>query len=94
MSQTSCSQEGAIARAVRAGEWNETLEAHLRECAICRGVEDAARWMQALAPAARLSAQSQDGLPDPQILWLQAQFARKTSCNGWRLRASWRLARA
>ncbi len=63
MSQTSCSQEGAIARAVRAGEWNGTLEAHLRECAICRGVQDAARWMQALAPAARLSAQSQNDLP-------------------------------
>ncbi len=77
MSQTSCSQEGAIARAVRAGEWNETLEAHLRECAICRGVQEAARWMQALAPAARLSAQSQDDLPDPRILWLRAQLSER-----------------
>jgi len=77
MSQTSCSQEGAIARAIRAGEWNETLEAHLRECAICRGVQEAARWMQALAPAARLSAQSQDDLPDPHILWLRAQLSER-----------------
>ena len=75
MSHTSCSQESAIARAVRTGEWNEALRAHLRDCATCRGVQEAARWMRALAP--QLSAQSQNDLPDPQILWLRAQLSEK-----------------
>lgn len=77
MSHTSCSEETAIARAVRTGEWNEALQAHLRQCATCRGVQEAARWMQALAPAAQSPAQSQHGLPDPQILWLRAQLSER-----------------
>jgi hypothetical protein len=76
MSHTSCSQESAIARAVRTGEWNEALRAHLRDCATCRGVQEAARWMQALA-APQPSAQPQNGLPDPQILWLRAQLSER-----------------
>src|SRR5207245_6834512 len=41
------------------------------------GVQEAARWMQALAPAAQRSAQSQNDLPDPQILWLRAQLSER-----------------
>ena len=51
MSYTNCPQESAVIRAVRTGEWSESLEAHLHECAICGGVQEAARWMQALGPA-------------------------------------------
>lgn len=77
MSQTSCSQEMAVARAVRSGEWSETLEAHLRECATCRGVQQAAQWMQALAPAPQEAAPSQNELPDPRVLWLRAQLSER-----------------
>jgi hypothetical protein len=73
MSHTSCSQESAVARAVRSGERSESLEGHLRECAVCRGVQQTARWMQALSP----SAQPQNDLPDPQILWLRAQLSQR-----------------
>jgi hypothetical protein len=39
-------------------------------------VQEAARWMQALA-APQSSAQLQTDLPDPQILWLRAQLSQK-----------------
>lgn len=76
MSHRSCAQETAVARAVRTGEWNEALRAHLRDCAACRGVQEAARWMQALAPEppTEFSGQAQHDLPDPQILWLCARL--------------------
>lgn len=76
MSHRSCSQETAVARAVRTGEWSEALQAHLRDCASCRSVREAARWMQALAPAAQ-PGEAQRDLPDPQILWLRAQFSER-----------------
>ena len=87
MSHRSCAQEAAVARAVRTGEWNEALRAHLRDCAPCRGVRDAAQWMQALAPAA---AQTPDDLPDPQILWLRAQLsARQAAAERAQKVAQW-----
>jgi predicted anti-sigma-YlaC factor YlaD len=77
MSHEHCWQETAVARAVRTGEWNESLQAHLRECASCRAVQETARWMQALAPAAGEQAQSQNDLPDPRVLWLRAQLSQR-----------------
>ena len=73
MSHSSCSREAAVVQAVRTGDWNESLGAHLRECATCRDVREAARWMQALAPQPSES----NGLPDPQILWLRAQLSER-----------------
>lgn len=75
MSYTSCPQESAVARAVRSGKESETLEAHLRDCAVCRSVQEAARWMQALASAPAREAQEE--LADPRILWLRAQFSER-----------------
>lgn len=66
-----------MARALRSGRWNESLEAHVRECATCREVQRAAQWMQALAPAAQLGKQSSHDLPDPRILWLRAQLSER-----------------
>jgi hypothetical protein len=75
MSYTNCPQESAVIRAVRTGEWSESLEAHLHECAICGGVQEAALWMQALGPAT--AQEAQEGLPDPGILWLRAQLSER-----------------
>lgn len=74
MSEAGCPQESAVARAACSGGWNPSLEMHIRECAACREVRDAARWMQALA-ATPPSAQSE--LPDARILWLRAQIAAR-----------------
>lgn len=82
MSHKSCNQEGAIAGAVRSGEWNEGLEAHLRTCAACRSVQEAVRWMQALASEAQPSAIPESDLPDAQVLWLRAQlFERQAAAE-------------
>ncbi len=77
MSHTNCSEESAVARAIRNGEWNEGLEAHVRRCGTCRSVRQAAQWMQGLAPASQLGASEQTNLPDPQILWLRAQLSER-----------------
>jgi predicted anti-sigma-YlaC factor YlaD len=75
MSQTNCSQESAVARATRSGEWNESLEIHVRACAACRSVRETAGWMQALAQ--RTATEARESLPDPQILWLRAQLSER-----------------
>jgi|HubBroStandDraft_6_1064221.scaffolds.fasta_scaffold284036_2 hypothetical protein len=77
MSHMSCSEESAVARAIRRGEWNESLEAHVRSCGTCRSVRQAAEWMQALAPESQLGAREQANLPDPQVLWLRAQLSER-----------------
>jgi len=77
MSHTSCSEESAVARAIRNGEWNESLEAHVRGCGTCRSVREAAQWMQTLAPQLQLGAPEQTNLPDPQVLWLRAQISER-----------------
>lgn len=73
MSHWRCSEESATARAVRSGERSESLEAHLRECAICRDVQEAALWMQSLSA----DGGAPEDLPDPQVLWLRAQLSRR-----------------
>ena len=76
MKHTSCSEETTVVQAVRSGAWNVGLEAHLRNCATCRDVQQTTRWMRALAPAS-LSTESQNELPDPRILWLRAQLSQR-----------------
>jgi hypothetical protein len=77
MSHSSCCEESAVARAIRSGEWNESLEAHVRRCGTCRSVRQAAEWMRALAPESQLEAREQANLPDPQVLWLRAQISER-----------------
>ena len=77
MSHTNCSEESAVALAIRSGEWNESLEAHVRRCGTCRSVRQTAEWMQALKRTSQLEAREQTNLPDPQILWLRAQISER-----------------
>ena len=77
MSDTICSEESAVARAIRSGEWNESLEAHVLGCGTCRSVRQAAEWMRVLAPATQLGLREQANLPDPQVLWLRAQISER-----------------
>jgi hypothetical protein len=73
MSRTSCSQESAVAQAVRSGVWGESLETHLRECSVCRDVQATARWMRALSE----DVGRRTDLPGPQVLWLRAQLSHR-----------------
>lgn len=77
MSHTGCSEEGAVARAVRSGEWSESLKAHIRRCGTCRSVRQVAQWMHTLASESQMEAREQTNLPDPQVLWLRAQISER-----------------
>ncbi len=90
MSDTGCSQEFAVVRAVRSGAWDHALEAHVRECPACNGVRDAALWMQTLAAGAEPALLAQGDLPDPRILWLRAQVeARHAAAEQAQKMAQW-----
>lgn len=73
MKQAICPQEAAAARAARTGQWEESLQAHVAECAVCRDVAQAARWMYALAHKSERNL----ALPDADLLWWRAQLAQK-----------------
>jgi hypothetical protein len=77
MRNAGCPQENAVARAVRSGVWNQSLEAHVRECETCSGVRNAALWMQKLVSSEKASAQAASNLPDPRIVWLRAQIGER-----------------
>jgi len=70
MTEEICAREGAVVRAVRSGAWTESLEAHARECGMCREARESAQWMQALAREGK----TQRELPDARILWVRAQL--------------------
>lgn len=73
MKQKSCPQEAAVARAVRAGQWEEALRAHAAGCTYCREVAQAAGWMQSLAR----SPEEEAALPGAGLVWWKAQLAQK-----------------
>lgn len=77
MNGKGCPHESAVARAVRHGDWSESLQSHLRDCAICRSVRESARLMQALAEAPEARGEAQNDLPDARVLWLRAQFSQR-----------------
>jgi hypothetical protein len=65
-----CSQEDAVVRAARSGQWEDSLKTHVDECRVCREVAQATQWMQ------RLAGRFEEGrpLPDPGLMWLRAQI--------------------
>ena len=85
--QETCPQETAVSAAARTGEWEESLRAHAAECASCREIVDAARWMQDFAGTSPRNAEgdsampdpglSDPGLPDPGVVWWRARMADK-----------------
>ena len=73
MKQIICPQEAAVARAVRTGHWQASLQAHAAGCAVCREVVVASRWLQALTQ----SSETNRALPDAGLLWWKAQLVQK-----------------
>jgi hypothetical protein len=72
LSKTICPQEGAIARAVRTGHWNESLKAHAAGCSRCREVMLAAQAMQSLA-----LPREGDSMPPASRIWCLALLEQK-----------------
>jgi hypothetical protein len=73
MNRGSCVHEAAVTKAASSGLWPESLRAHAEECAHCRGIVHAARWMQSLAQGGEKDADSADA----KLLWWRAQLAER-----------------
>ncbi len=69
---THCPQEAAVSRAVRTGDWSDSLRTHAEGCAFCSEIVGASRWMQSLGTMENAVA-----LPDASVVWRRAQFAQK-----------------
>jgi len=73
MKQMNCPQEAAVTKAVRTGNWEESLTAHAAACAVCQEVIQTASWMQSLAR----SPETISTLPDASLLWWKARLSER-----------------
>ena len=73
MKQAVCPQEAAVLRAARTDQWEESLTAHVAECAICREIVVTSRWMHTLAQR----SEENFVLPDANLLWWRAHLSQK-----------------
>lgn len=83
MSDQACPYESAVVDAARTGEWPQSLQAHLCECAECADSARVASWLGEVAT--RLGRNR--SAPDPSYLWLRAEIERRAQAEG---ALSWR----
>jgi hypothetical protein len=69
----SCKFEKSILRAVRFGQFNSDLQAHLDQCEVCREVRLVADFLDDLEEAQL----SDVPLPSPESLWWRGRIAQK-----------------
>lgn len=72
MSDQFCEHESAVIRAARSGEWEEPLRNHARSCRVCA---EAMRVRAAITSL--MNSEQIPPIPDPQLIWLKAQFAER-----------------
>ena len=65
-----CPREILVLDAVRTGEWTPALRQHVASCEECAAAADVAQWMEGFAS----NGVPRRNLPDPALLWLQAQL--------------------
>jgi len=73
MKRVNCSQESAVAAAVRAGDLDGALTSHVARCEECREIVQTAGWMQSLAR----DVQSDKAFPSASLLWWKTQLSEK-----------------
>lgn len=83
MRNETCPHESAVAVSSRSGEWDDAMLAHLHECPICTEVERVSALMRSMALQADRAA-----LPDPDLIWIQAQILAREEAAGRELRTS------
>jgi hypothetical protein len=59
---------------VLAGRWNDSLRAHVAQCADCEAAMAVSPYMSELAAV----DMREHPLPDPQVVWLKAQLLRSS----------------
>lgn len=79
MKEVICSQEEAVARAARTGQWRESLTVHLAGCAVCQESVQVSRWMQTVGQ----HSNSNLVLPDADLLWWRARLSQKQREAEW-----------
>jgi predicted anti-sigma-YlaC factor YlaD len=65
-----CPMEASVLLARRTGQWTETHERHIADCANCRELLTVAGFMTGIADSLR----REPALPDPLLIWLRAQW--------------------
>jgi len=68
-----CSQEMAVAKAARTGEWNDSLESHVTGCVNCKEVMQTVRAMRSLAAA----PDGESSMPEATRLWCLALLEQR-----------------
>lgn len=76
MSRRRCPREPGVVAAVRADAWDDALRRHLADCDACRQAAAVTSAMLELA-----SADEAAPLPDPRLIWLRAQLARRRAAD-------------
>ena len=65
-----CPMEASVLLARRTGQWTETHERHITDCANCRELLTVARFMIGIADSLR----REPAQPDPVLIWLRAHW--------------------
>ncbi len=73
MKPVNCSQEAAVAKAIRAGSMETSLTTHAAQCAVCSQIVQVSSWMQ---EAAR-NSEGHPILPDASLVWWRARLSEK-----------------
>jgi hypothetical protein len=68
-----CPHEESILRAVKSGQWEDFLQAHVVTCLICQEVVKVSRYLEALS----VSPENESPLPNPGQIWWRAQRLEK-----------------
>lgn len=72
MSDQYCEHESAVIRALRTGDWNDSIRGHANSCPVCH---EAMRVYAAMASL--INSEQIPPIPDPKLVWLKAQFAER-----------------
>jgi hypothetical protein len=75
VTEIACELENETSRAVRDGVWTDALRAHVEGCAACRQTRSATTLMLRVATAFG----SAEPVPEPTLIWLKAELARRAA---------------
>jgi hypothetical protein len=75
----SCDKEDAVRAALRQGEWEESLRAHVEDCPACNDLMLVTQYLETEARTARHEADK--NLPSPGLIWWKAEILAKRTAS-------------
>jgi len=82
LNNTRCQKLSLVEKALKSGNWNSRIRAHLTECAECREEMQIRKWMTRLGS----SLPSEPVPVTPQLIWIKAKLAEKKAAHAKALR--------